>query len=178
VAHFAVTAVGRDRPGIAAAVTGVLQDLDGNVEDSRMTILRGQFAVMLIVSFDEPDREALALGLNEVREAFELKAVVVAPVAEQAEGSVDARATHAITVHGTDDPGIVHSITAALAERGVNIIELRTKIGGSEDAPVFEMAIDVDLGHSGSDDLEEALAAATGEFSVDVALAETGTPAS
>jgi glycine cleavage system transcriptional repressor len=178
VAHFAVSAVGRDRPGIAAALTGVLLDLDGNVEDSRMTILRGQFAVMLIVSFDEPNREALALGLNEVREAFELKAVVVAPFAEPSEQSVDARATHVITVHGTDDPGIVHSITAGLAERGVNIIDLHTKIGGNEAAPVFEMVIDVDLGHSAVDDLEAALTAATGEFSVDVSLGETGTPAS
>ena len=47
---FAVSAIGRDRPGIVAAVSRVLLDLEGNVEDSQMSILRGHFAVMLIVA--------------------------------------------------------------------------------------------------------------------------------
>ena len=49
VTHFAVTAVGADRPGIVAAVTGAFVDHGCNLEDSSMTILRGQFAMMLVV---------------------------------------------------------------------------------------------------------------------------------
>ena len=38
--HFALTAVGRDRPGIVAAVSRALLDHSVNIEDSQMTILR------------------------------------------------------------------------------------------------------------------------------------------
>jgi glycine cleavage system transcriptional repressor len=48
--HFAVTAIGADRPGIVAAVSNVLLDHEGNIEDSQMTILCGRFTMMLIVS--------------------------------------------------------------------------------------------------------------------------------
>ncbi len=41
VSQFAVSAVGRDRPGIVAAITAGLLGVDGNVEDSRMTNLGG-----------------------------------------------------------------------------------------------------------------------------------------
>src|SRR5436305_11297048 len=48
--YFAVTAVGADRPGIVAAVSKVFVEHGCNIEDSAMTILRGQFAMMLIVA--------------------------------------------------------------------------------------------------------------------------------
>src|SRR5947209_8005026 len=50
MAHFAVSAVGADRPGIVAAVTGVFVEHGCNLEDTSMTILRGHFAMMLIVA--------------------------------------------------------------------------------------------------------------------------------
>ncbi len=52
MAELAVTAVGADRPGIIARVTGVLLEHGGNLEDATMTILRGQFAMMLLVDAD------------------------------------------------------------------------------------------------------------------------------
>ena len=60
--EFAVTAIGRDRPGIVAAISGALLELEGNVEDSQMSILRGHFAVMLIVRLPDPVRRAGARG--------------------------------------------------------------------------------------------------------------------
>ena len=50
---FAVTAIGRDRPGIVAAISGVFAELGANIEDARMAILRGNFAVMLIAALPE-----------------------------------------------------------------------------------------------------------------------------
>jgi glycine cleavage system transcriptional repressor len=171
VAHFAVSAIGSDRPGIVAAISGVLLDLDGNIEDSRMTILRGQFAVMLIVSLPEPDRDALGLGLERVRERFGLKAIVVAPVAETTEDT-EPRPTHMITVYGADHPGIVHSVATELAERGVNITDLQTKLVGSEEAPLYMMLLEVELGDASAAEVEEALGEVGRSASVDVSLGE------
>ena len=50
---FALAAIGKDRPGIVAAVSKVLYELGCNVEDSSMTMLRGNFAVMLVLAAPE-----------------------------------------------------------------------------------------------------------------------------
>ncbi len=63
--HFAVSAVGVDRPGIVAAVTGVLVEQGCNLEDTSMSILRGHFAMMLLVAGpDGLTAEALEAALT------------------------------------------------------------------------------------------------------------------
>src|SRR5947209_6352787 len=80
--HVAVTAVGADRPGIAAAVTTVLFEHGGNIEDSRMAILGGHFSMMLIVALPEgADSRALERALDAPARALDLL-VAVRPVAE------------------------------------------------------------------------------------------------
>ncbi|MRR38192.1 amino acid-binding protein, partial [bacterium] len=54
LAHYAVTVVGKDRPGIVAATAGVLYRLGCNVEDSSSTMLGGEFSMILIVSHEKP----------------------------------------------------------------------------------------------------------------------------
>ena len=68
MAHFALSAIGRDRPGIVAGVSGALLRHGANIEDSRMAILGGHFTMMLIVSTpDEGDVEALRRDLDEAQ---------------------------------------------------------------------------------------------------------------
>ena len=65
--RFAVSVFGRDRPGIVAAVTRVLADAGCNLEDTSMTILRGHFAMMLVVAGPAGAEAAdLERGLAEV----------------------------------------------------------------------------------------------------------------
>ena len=79
--NLSVTAIGHDRPGIVAAITGALLEMDGNVDDSQMSILHGQFAVMLIVSVpDSASVDELSLRLEEVGREFGLAAITVSPV--------------------------------------------------------------------------------------------------
>ena len=86
--ELAVTAIGRDRPGIVASVTGALLDLGGNVEDSQMSILGGHFAVMLLVAVpDETQREQVVERLAEVAQEHELEAISVAEVSEQTDAA-------------------------------------------------------------------------------------------
>ena len=140
MAHFAVSAVGRDRPGIAAAIASGLLEVEGNIEDSRMTNLGGHFAVMLLVSTPSAGREAVAAALAPVR--AELEALPVAPVADAA---ATASPDHVITVYGADHPGIVHAVTSGLADSGVNIADLQTRVGGAPEAPIYMMILEVEL---------------------------------
>ncbi len=171
MAHFAVSAVGRDRPGIVSAIAEGLLELEGNVEDSRMTILRGRFAVMLIVSLPEGQNGgALERRLAPVRERLGLDALTVSEVGElEAAGTSP---SHVITVYGADHPGIVHTITAALAERGVNITDLQTKLAGGAGSPVYVMMLEVELGDCSLEDLDAALVAVAERAAVEVSIGE------
>jgi glycine cleavage system transcriptional repressor len=169
VSEFAVTAVGRDRPGIVAAISEVLFELGGNIEDSRMSILRGHFAVMLIVELaDEGARGRLESELQAVRERLGLEAVSVSEV-ETIEASPGAAPSHVLTVYGADRPGIVHRITALLAERGVNVTDLSTQVAGGAE-PVYVMVIELALGEAASEELQPALAEAARELAVEVSM--------
>lgn len=169
MSHFAVTAVGADRPGIVAAVTGAFVGLGCNLEDSSMTILRGQFAMMLVV--DAPAGVGLAdLEAALAGSALALDLVVaVRPAAEPAdaaEAAADAGAW-TVSVYGADHPGIVHGVAALLAERNVNIVDLSTRVVGAPEAPAYTMMLEVTL-PAGADPraLEQALAAIAGELGV------------
>lgn len=132
----AITVVGQDRPGIVAAVTGALADLNGNIEDSSMTLLRGSFAWMLVVAVPV-DQTAVVAALSEVRELGLSIDVVALPDTQ----AVVTSPTHAVAVHGADRPGIVAAVTEVIAKRGGNITDLSTRLSG----PLYVMAADVSL---------------------------------
>lgn len=165
--HFAVSAVGRDRPGIAAAIAAGLLEIEGNIEDSRMTNLGGHFAVMLLVSTPSADREAVAAALAPVRAELELEALTVAPVADAA---ATASPDHVITVYGADHPGIVHAVTSGLADSGVNIADLQTRVGGVPEAPIYMMILEVELDGRDADAIAEKLRGIGSRSEVEVEL--------
>lgn len=137
--HVAVTAVGRDRPGIAAAVTKVLFDHGANIEDSRMAILGGHFSMMLIVATDT-DSQTLERDLAEATAALDL--IVAVRHVDEAPSASSAGEAYTLSVYGADHPGIVYRITAALAERDVNVNDLATRVVG-DDPAVYVMLLDV-----------------------------------
>jgi glycine cleavage system transcriptional repressor len=171
--ELAVTAIGRDRPGIVAAVTGALLEAGGNVKDSQMSILGGHFSVMLLVEVpDGVDRGDVTGRLGDVAQEHELEAISVAEVSEGA--TRPPAPTHVLSVYGADHPGIVHAVSSALAEAGANITDLETKVVGSDEAPVYVMLLEIALGDSSATDVESALRLAGGDAGVEISLRELG----
>jgi glycine cleavage system transcriptional repressor len=172
VRQFAVTAIGRDRPGIAAAVSAVLLEHDGNVEDSQMTILRGHFTIMLIVSTgDGADVERLEADLERTRVKLGLDAVALSEVSGVEPGA-EAIPSHVVSVYGVDHPGIVHAVTSALAGQEVNIIDLTTRlVGGQEGDPLYAMMMEVTLPEGlSAEAVEQSLRAVREEQGVDLTI--------
>lgn len=141
---LAVTVIGTDRPGIVAAVTSVLVERGCNLEDTSMSILRGHFAMVLIVAApDTVDAADLEVALGGATATLDLQ------VAVRAVGEVDLAASPAgeawtLVVYGADHPGIVHGVTSVLADLGVNIVDLTTRVSG-EERPVYSMVMEVAL---------------------------------
>lgn len=170
--EFAVTSIGRDRPGIVAAISGALHELGGNIEDSRMAILGGHFAVMLIVEVPaDLGAERLESRLAEAGGELGLDAITVNEVAP---GAQSARPTHVVSVYGADHPGIVHAVSAALAEQGVNVTDLQTRVTKEAESPLYVMLMEVSLGDAEPDRVREALQAAGKHETVEVSLRELG----
>ena len=170
--HLALSAIGKDRPGIVAAVTRVLLDHGLNIEDSQATILRGHFTMMLVVAVpDELDREALATDLERVRTELGLEALALQDVDEL--DAAPPRPSHMVTVYGVDHPGIVHRATSALAERGVDITDLNTRLVGAGEQPLYALLMEVALPEgSEADDLQAALEEVGRREGVEVTLHE------
>jgi glycine cleavage system transcriptional repressor len=158
--HFALTAVGRDRPGIVAGITAVLLAHEVNVEDSQMTILRGHFTMMLIVAVSDEVADAdLADDLRAVGEELDLELLTIAGVDEL--GATEEPApSHIVSVYGADHPGIVHAVSSALAERGITITDLHTRLVGTDDQPLYALMMEVTIPADSESDVENALAAA------------------
>ena len=153
--NLAVTAIGRDRPGIVAAITSALLEEGGNVDDSQMTILHGHFAVMLIVSVPgDASLQSLEARLGEVGRKFDLGGITVSPVEGLDRG---AGPTHVLTVYGADRPGIVHDTASALASLGVNITDLRTRRTGDPGSPLYTLMVEVAVPEGVGPELEVAL---------------------
>ena len=171
-----MTAIGRDRPGIVAALSGVLAELGANLEDSRMAILRGNFAVVVVATVPS----GIGIGdleerLDAVREELGLEAITVSPVTESDD---QPSPSHVLTVYGGDHPGIVHAVSSALAERAVNITDLEARLTGAPTSPLYTMVMELELPEEvGSDELREALAAVGAEAGVEVSLREIGAEA-
>jgi glycine cleavage system transcriptional repressor len=166
--EFAVWALGADRPGIVAAVTGVLFHKGCNLKDCSMTILSRHFAMMLLVEGPEglagvELEAALAAATSDltltVRELGEGASLVV-------EGE-----PFIVSVYGSDHPGIVYRIASVLADASVNITDVNTRVIGEEDEPVYAMLIEVTLPHSlDPDELEKRIQVVAADIGVDASL--------
>jgi len=145
LAHFAVTIIGKDRPGIVADAAEILFRLGCNIEDSSCTMLGGDFAMILVVSHEKPfvkarmadEFKALqALGLSVyVRALHEDEVCYLPPQGELC----------LVSVYGSDRPGIVYRVTRELADQGINITDLNTRLIGTKDEPVYVLMLEAAL---------------------------------
>jgi glycine cleavage system transcriptional repressor len=163
MAHLALTAIGRDRPGIVAGLSGVLLEHELNVEDSQATILRGHFSIVLIVAAPEDvARDRLRDDLAHMGQDLGLEAIVLQDVDE-----LDASApepSHIVTIYGTDHPGIVHAATSTLAASGVDITDLNTRLVEDEgEEPLYALMMEVTLPSGASAERMEAALRAVGQ---------------
>ena len=168
---FAVSGVGLDRPGIIAGVAERLVAHGVNVADSEMAILRGHFAMMLLVTGPEDlDEAGLAEDLLAAGRELGLDTLTLREVGGPADAGEPP--SWVVSVHGADHPGILAAVTRALADAGVNVCDLHTRLVGEADGrPLYVMLMEIaPPADVGEDELRAVLRAAAEAQRVDVAL--------
>ena len=117
-----ITALGVDRPGIVAQVTEFLGARHMNVEDARMATLGGEFALMMLVSGTHQAVESVQGDAA----SFEKKAGLSMRMKPTRPTAPAAGVPYVVRAYCMDREGVVHTISNALAQRGVSITSLES----------------------------------------------------
>ena len=120
-----ITAIGADRPGIVNELTEVLLDADLNIEDSRMAVLGGEFAVMLLVTGSTASIDLIKQQKNALENTLKLN-LLIKTTQKQASDTNNSHTHYSILVEGMDNPGIVHKLTRYLSQQYINIVNMQT----------------------------------------------------
>lgn len=166
-----LSAIGKDKPGIVAEVSKVLFETGCNIEDSSMTILRNDFAMILLVSLP-PDKGSSFLDkkLGAVRKKLGLSIVVRDLKTSELKTAPSAPVRpYMISVYGTDKPGIVFRISDFLARKNINITDVETKIVSPKTNPIYVMFLEVNMpAHVDAKRFTETLKKIARELQVDI----------
>lgn len=143
---FIISVLGRDRPGIIAAVTRVLFEQDFNIEDVSQTILQGEFSGIFIASGpDHCDPPTLCKVLASATKALNMHFHVRLMQAVSIPWTCSSCESFIITTRGPDRKGLVAEITAVLAAHNVNVTQLRAVFRGGDEPGRNIMIYDVDI---------------------------------
>jgi glycine cleavage system transcriptional repressor len=141
-----ISVLGKDRPGIIAAVTGVLFEEDFNIEDVSQTILQNQFSGIFIATGpEECSADALCQTLEADTADFQLHFFVCELGSNAITWTTCDCEPFIITTRGPDRKGLVANVTALLASHNVNVTQLRAVFRGGNEPERNVMIYEVDI---------------------------------
>lgn len=168
--YLVFTAVGADRPGIVAELTALLAERGANVADSRMALLGGEFALIVLVAAPPDGIPALRKDLEASAGRLGLQLILKETRSPAAHRTGRLR-SYEVQVHALDHPGIVHAVTAAVRELGGNVVSLETSAyeAAITGAPLFRMSLCADFpGEVTAARLRQALAQVSEAANADI----------
>jgi glycine cleavage system transcriptional repressor len=177
VSRYVITSFGRDRKGIVNEVTAAVSRARGNVEESRMARLRGDFTITMLVSFvrDQSDVDAFKSDLARIEGLT--TSVRASSEDEDRDGAAKTVSTHRrVLLRGNDFPGITHAFTRVLFDRDVNIESMTTDTApapfGTERLFLVDALVRLSAGAASIDALGASLRALERDMGLDVEILE------
>ena len=140
---LSLSAIGKDRTGIVSSISEILFKLGCNIEDSTMTLLSGQFAVILLLDCPKnSDVSKIKRSLNSSMKKLGLSFSVTE--VDKPKTNKKNFGDYIIAVYGSDRVGIVYNVSKFLAAKKINITDVQTKISGTKDK-VYIMLLEVNI---------------------------------
>lgn len=117
-----ISTIGQDRPGLVTELTALVNAHNLSVEDSRMAVLGGEFAVLMSVTGNSEGLAQLETSLADYCTEHGIESIYRHT---SARSSVQAL-PYWVTVTTMDHPGIVTRVANFFSDRGINILQLDT----------------------------------------------------
>ncbi len=142
--QLVITALGEDRPGIVDELSNALTAHELNIEDSRMSVLGGEFAILMLVSGASNSINAFMDETSSLETSLRMK-LLVKPTRKKSE--TQTLAPYAVEVVSMDHPGIVRDIARFFSSHKINIIELETSryAAAHTGTPMFALHMTVEI---------------------------------
>ena len=140
--NLVISALGKARTGIVHTLTTAVLDSGCNISHSRMAVLGGEFAVILLIHGTDAAVYAMQQQLPLLEEQLQLT-LIAKPTAPR---RGDQRwLPYRVAVVAMDHPGIVHRITDFFAAQKINIEELETATYAAPHtgAPMFTLTMTI-----------------------------------
>jgi glycine cleavage system transcriptional repressor len=140
-----MTAFGKDRPGIVADVTRILYENGCNLEDTTMSMLDDEFTINLLFSSVSGDIEAILLAECRKLEQQKNISAFIRPVEERCLPAQTGFRIGTIHVEGLDQAGIVYKVSQFLADRSLNIVELKSTVKTTPESGTLLYLMDIHI---------------------------------
>ena len=142
--YLVMSALGKDRPGIVDQLSKTIFELGCNIADSRMTVLGGEFAILLMVDGQWNQLAKLEDAIPELERRLALTVITRRTEERKPTG---AQLPYAVDVVALDHPGIVYNLASFFSERGINIEDMTTTgyAAAHTGAPMFAVHMSVGI---------------------------------
>ncbi|MGA7799984.1 MAG: glycine cleavage system protein R [Gammaproteobacteria bacterium] len=142
--YFVISALGEDRPGIVNELSRCILDSGCNIADSRMSVLGGEFAIMLLVAGNWSTIGKLEAQLPRLEQ--QLGMTITARRTEPRQTG-QPLLPYEVDVVAMDHPGIVHELANFFSERSINIQDLLTSsyAAAHTGTPMFSVHMSVGI---------------------------------
>jgi len=142
--YLVITALGSDRPGIVNELAKNITEHECNIEDSRMSVLGGEFAVMLMVSGNWNTIAKLKDQIPSLEEKLGMTIIAKSTESRRAAKKI---LPYAVEVISIDHPGIVNNLANFFSSRNINIEEMSTTsyAAAHTGTPMFSVHIEVGI---------------------------------
>ncbi len=139
-----IATIGEDRPGVVSQIAALVHELKLSIEDSRMTVLGGEFAVLMCVAGGALHLQRLETKLAKLAEEMQL-AVLFRRTQERE--NVQGRVPYTVSVTAMDHPGIVHRVAAFFSSQNINIhnLDTVTEPAPHTGTPIFSLVMEIEV---------------------------------
>ena len=121
--YLVISALGEDHPGLVNNLSRAILEQGCNIEDSRMTVLGGEFAAILLV---EGKWNTLAKVENVLPELERSLGMTISSKRTGERPRNTDKVPYGVDVVAMDHPGIVNKLAGFFAERDINIEDMST----------------------------------------------------
>lgn len=121
--YIVISALGEDKPGLIDKLSWHIFESGCNIEDSRMTVLGGDFAVLTLVAGNWNNIAKLEAHLPTLEKSLDMILTARRTEKQTETGNL---LPYGVDVVALDHPGIVHKLANFFSTRQINVQELVT----------------------------------------------------